>query len=148
MYPQSYQSYQTSHYSTLNPSLAYIHQNIQTWCRWCEKPLKGRSDKRYCNIHCKNEWHQWIRKHGMKGPIIAIINANCRVIQSFLDHGIKAVTYDELIQAGLRPEYHTSDWTSPQNVHFKFCFHFGWSVPENSSDPIHLLERKIPDPTE
>lgn len=139
----SYQNYQNTHYSTLNPSLAYIHANTQTWCRWCERPLKGRSDKRFCDIHCKNAWHQWIRRHGTKGPMIRIITANCRAIQSFLDHGIKAVSWEELLQAGLHPEFHTHEWKSPNGTLFKFCFNCGWSVPDSPSDPIHLMERTM-----
>jgi hypothetical protein len=31
-------------------------------CLFCLKPLRGRSDKKYCNDHCRSAYH-----HGLKG---------------------------------------------------------------------------------
>jgi len=32
-------------------------------CCVCDKPLYGRSDKVFCDIHCKNKYHSDVRKH-------------------------------------------------------------------------------------
>lgn len=32
-------------------------------CCVCDKPLFGRSDKVFCDIHCKNRYHSDVRKH-------------------------------------------------------------------------------------
>ncbi len=30
-------------------------------CAYCSKPLRGRADKKYCNIHCKNRYAARVR---------------------------------------------------------------------------------------
>lgn len=115
---------------------------LMTWCRWCDMPLQGRSDKRFCDIHCKNAWHLWINKFGMKGPIIRVITANSRIIQSFLNHGSNLVTMNDLIRAGFNEQFHTSVWTSPDGECYTCCFNFGFAA-DSATEKIRLIERTI-----
>lgn len=38
-------------------------------CCVCDKKLYGRSDKVFCDIHCKNKYHQDIRKHSKSAAV-------------------------------------------------------------------------------
>ena len=37
-------------------------QVIPRLCVICDQPLKGRSDKRFCNIKCKNYYHLEVQR--------------------------------------------------------------------------------------
>ena len=41
-------------------------------CCVCDKPLYGRSDKVFCDIHCKNSYHSDVRKHTKSASAVNI----------------------------------------------------------------------------
>ena len=123
------------------PSLKEMKDRITYYCRWCDQVLSGRSDKRYCSVHCKNAWHHWTLQKGRKLPIIRSIIANSRIMQSLLDEGMERLGMQEFLRRGFSPEFKTHQWVSENGTAYNFCFQFGWCILKEEQDMVHIIEK-------
>ena len=129
------------HKSGQKPSLKELKDRIIHYCRWCDQALSGRSDKRFCSIHCKNAWHHWTLQNGRKLPIIRTIIANSRIMQALLDEGKEKVRMQELLRRGFAPEFNTHQWVSENGTTYNFCFQLGWCILKEEPDMVHIIEK-------
>jgi hypothetical protein len=61
-------------------------QKIERTCVICDKKLIGRSDKRFCNIKCKNKYHSELRasKKTFSQDVFKLILNNHRILADLL----------------------------------------------------------------
>jgi hypothetical protein len=76
-----------------NSNIAYTRK-----CCVCNKQLYGRSDKVFCDIHCKNKYHQDVRKHthSVASNNIKILNRNYVILIQLLGIKGKKITINKL----------------------------------------------------
>lgn len=100
---------------------------LQT-CLFCEKELKGRIDKQFCNAHCKSQYHN--RNPNSDEAFIRSINQQIRKNRSALrtacPMGKATVPIDFLIRLGMDFKYHTHVWKSNNNNKYVFCYDYGY----------------------
>ena len=60
-------------------------------CKICEKPLKGRRDKKFCSVGCKNEYHAQIHRDNVQATaqIDAILHRNRIILKEILGDNVK-----------------------------------------------------------
>jgi hypothetical protein len=60
-------------------------------CCVCDKKLFGRSDKVFCDIHCKNKYHAEMRKHTKTASVetTKILNKNYAILCVLLGENCK-----------------------------------------------------------
>ncbi len=60
-------------------------------CCVCDKKLFGRSDKVFCDIHCKNKYHSELRKHSQTASATTtkILNKNYAILCVLLGQNCK-----------------------------------------------------------
>src|SRR5579862_2377686 len=96
---------------------------------YCEKLLRGRSDKLYCDDACRNAYfneqkkndHQAIRK------VDLALKKNRRILRNVLgDNKTKSVTEKQLLQKGYDFMYHTHFFTTKNEDEYCFCYDYGW----------------------
>jgi hypothetical protein len=101
---------------------------ISPTCLTCGKPLRGRSDKKFCNEGCKNE-HNNRLQHEERESIKAIdriLKRNRRILLLSLgDHRTRIVTTPQLLNAGFRFDYHTHQFANHQSDFYVFCYDYG-----------------------
>src|SRR5690606_19540981 len=66
----------------MNPQKAQSLQVDKRLCCVCDKPLYGRSDKVFCDIHCKNKYNSEVRKHTKNATSVstAIMHKNYQIL--------------------------------------------------------------------
>ncbi|OKS86116.1 hypothetical protein [Mucilaginibacter polytrichastri] len=117
-------------------------------CEHCNKPLFGRTDKRFCNDTCRNTFNrikgekEKLQANENIPEVFRIIKKNYEILQQFSPDGIpsgerKMVLITELIQLGFNPKFHTSIWQDGDAI-WKFCFEKGWGFGEPDA---YLIER-------
>jgi hypothetical protein len=98
-------------------------------CRYCGKPVRGRSDKLYCDVNCKNAFHNLTHQQDRRDvlQIDRILKHNRKILKDVLGDRLKAqVPRAELIQQGLQFEFHTHQQKHSRNRSVTCCYEFGY----------------------
>ncbi len=112
-------------------------------CLTCSKPIKGRTDKKFCDDYCRNNYNNQL-KSATTNLVRNINNAlgkNRRILENFFgkEEMIKT-TKDKLLEKGFQFKYITHTYTNKKgNVYF-FCYDIGYLPLEN--DWYLLVKRK------
>lgn len=112
-------------------------------CLFCNKPLKGRADKKFCNDYCRNAYNNQLKSN--TSNLVRNINntliKNRRILASVLgDEEMSKTTKEKLAQQGFQFKYVTHTYTNKKgNVYF-FCYEYGYLALEH--DWFLIVKRK------
>ena len=104
-------------------------------CHSCNKPLKGRTDKKFCNDYCRNNYNNQL-KAGNNNFVRNINNAlgkNKRILESHLPEGeeLAKISKDKLLQKGFQFKYMTHLYTNKKGNTYFFCYDYGYLPLDN-----------------
>lgn len=112
-------------------------------CRSCEKPIKGRSDKKYCDDQCRNQYNnrQKSADHGILRMVNTTLARNRRILQSLLPDQKDRARYgrDQLLFRGFSFRYFTHSHTSKMGITYYYCYDYGYRELGNGG---YLIVRK------
>jgi len=120
-----------------------IESNLKC-CLLCEKPLRGRSDKKFCDDYCRNGYNN--RAKSAERPFLKGINAilfkNRKVLESFFAIETKPlrVSRDQLLQKGFRFDFITCWYTNSKGNTYHYCYEYGYLPLEG--DQYLIVKRK------
>jgi hypothetical protein len=109
--------------------------DIAQKCVNCDKPLKGRTDKKYCDDNCRNEYfnkQKEIERKEIRTIDIAL-KRNRRILKEVLKEK-ESVTVPEkqLQEKGFVFHYHTHHLTTKTKQHeYLFCYDYGYHALGN-----------------
>jgi predicted nucleic acid-binding Zn ribbon protein len=91
-------------------------------CLSCGKPVKGRSDKKFCDDYCL------IRN------VNNALGKNRRILESFLPEGdaTAKASRDKLLEKGFQFKYHTHLYTTKTNKVYYYCYEYGYLPLEHN----------------
>jgi hypothetical protein len=104
-------------------------------CRWCDKPIRGRSDKKYCDDICRNAYNNQ-RNTGNYNLIRNINHAlvkNRRILADMLNQNqLMRTNREQLLQHGFQFKYCTHFQRSQNGEPLFFCYDYGYqSLPHD-----------------
>ena len=104
-------------------------------CLQCNKTLRGRSDKKFCDDYCRNNYNNQLKAHS-NNYVRNINNAlgkNRRVLQGCLNENeeTKKITKEKLIQLGFSFKYITHTYTNKQSNTYFYCYDYGYLPLDN-----------------
>lgn len=99
-------------------------------CLSCGKSLKGRSDKKFCDDYCRNNYNNLL-KAGANNLVRNINNAlakNRRILEGLLPAGeeMAKAHRDKLLHAGFQFKYLTHTYTNKKGNVYYFTYDFGY----------------------
>ena len=106
-----------------------METNIQKTCLLCENIIRGRSDKRFCDDNCRNNYHN--RKKEQSKALIGRINntlkRNRSILEGFFtgEEQIIQVRREELLEKGYIFRYHTHLRKNKFGSFYKYCYDYG-----------------------
>lgn len=105
-------------------------------CLFCEKPVKGRSDKKFCDDYCRAAYNNDL-KSAANNNIRNVNNAlgkNRRILESLLPEGevTTTVLQHKLIEKGFQFKYHTEQLITKNSNNYFFCYEYGYRPLENN----------------
>ena len=105
-------------------------------CLLCEKPLKGRIDKKFCDDYCRAAYNNDL-KSAANNNIRNVNNAlgkNRRILESLLPDGEQMVkaNRDKLLHLGFQFKYMTHTYTNQKGNVYHFCYEYGYLPLENN----------------
>lgn len=108
---------------------------LEKLCHSCQKPLKGRADKKFCDDFCRNQYNNSMKSGPEKliRNINAILRKNRKILQEQLKLTEKtiAVHRDKLRLSGFQFKYMTSQYQTKKGLTYFFCYDYGYLLLEN-----------------
>ncbi len=105
-------------------------------CLFCEKPVKGRSDKKFCDDYCRAAYNNEL-KSAVNNNIRNVNHAlgkNRRILESLLPEGeaTAKASRDKLIEKGFQFKYHTHIYNTKTDKTYFYCYEYGYLPLENN----------------
>jgi hypothetical protein len=100
-------------------------------CLACERPIKGRTDKKFCDDSCRNNYNN--RLNSDASPLIRNINnilrKNRRILEellSGLEKQVLVIEKQKLVEKGFQFEYFTEHYSTKENEQYYYCYDYGY----------------------
>jgi predicted nucleic acid-binding Zn ribbon protein len=101
-------------------------------CLSCNKPLKGRIDKKFCDDYCRNNYNNEQKSKSNFSPYVRNINnallKNRKILESVLPENeeLAKTTQEKLLQKGFLFKYHTHTYKNKKEQTYFFCYDYGY----------------------
>ncbi|MBN2164918.1 MAG: hypothetical protein JW717_01440 [Marinilabiliaceae bacterium] len=117
--------------------------NKKKTCLFCNKPLNGRSDKKFCDEQCKSAFHN--KNIESKEAYIRFVNKQLRTNRSALrkacPEGKATVRKQFLISLGMNFTYCTHNWKSNNGNTYFFCYDYGYTNVDNPEKVLIIQQQ-------
>ena len=104
-------------------------------CLNCTKPVKGRTDKKFCDDFCRNNYNNQLKSAtiNLVRNINNALGKNRRILENLFITGeeIAKTTRDKLLQKGFQFKYITHTYTNKKGSLYYFCYDYGYLPLEN-----------------
>lgn len=121
-----------------------MHPGEKRHCLQCEKPLSGRTDKKFCDAYCRNSHNN--RSKRAEEECIHTLNSqlrrNRRILKTLCPTGKATVRKAVLTEMGFDFGLFTSIFPSGGNVYY-FSHEYGYTPLTKHSLTDHTLIRKV-----
>ncbi|GAC1455128.1 MAG: hypothetical protein NVSMB7_17070 [Chitinophagaceae bacterium] len=112
-----------------------IQQSAAKICLACGKPVKGRSDKKFCDDYCRNIYNNGLKSESNNyvRNINNVLRRNRHILEDCLSAGneMAKTTKDKLLHKGFQFKYITHTLTNKKGNIYYFCYDYGYLVLEN-----------------
>jgi transcriptional accessory protein Tex/SPT6 len=99
-------------------------------CQSCSKPLKGRSDKKFCDDYCRNNFNNQLKspENNLIRNINHVLMKNRRILANYLSEArsVKKTRKESLSNDGFLFGYHTHQQRSTKGNLYRFCYEYGY----------------------
>ena len=104
-------------------------------CLNCDKPVKGRTDKKFCDDYCRNNYNNQLKSNtiNLVRNINNALGKNRRILEDIFtpEEDMAKTNKSKLLQKGFQFKYFTHTYTNKKgNVYF-FCYDLGYLPLEN-----------------
>ena len=105
-------------------------------CTCCGKPVKGRSDKKFCDDYCRAAYNNQLNSsaNNFIRNVNNALGKNRRILESLLAEGeaTAKTNRDKLIEKGFRFKYHTHLYSTKKGDTYFYCYEYGYLPLENN----------------
>ena len=97
-------------------------------CLDCGTPVKGRSDKKFCDDFCRTNYNNKAKSedNSFVNQINAILRKNRRIIQKLNPEGKVKVQKEALLKEGFNFGYYTHIYETLKGNTYHFCYEYGY----------------------
>lgn len=113
-------------------------------CLFCEKELQGRSDKKYCDVHCKSAYQYKqgkLNEPKFYNRVDNQLKLNRKILKHFNKAGKATVRADTLLELGFNDKFTTHHWKNSKGDIYFFVFEYGFlKRKENGLEKYVLVQ--------
>jgi hypothetical protein len=107
----------------------------QKLCLACEKPLKGRVDKKFCDDYCRSSYNNQLNADGsvQVKKINAILKKNRRILDALMAGKEEAMKCNrkKLTDKGFNFNFFTNIYVNKKSDNYYFVYEFGYLPLDN-----------------
>lgn len=115
-------------------------------CPICKSSVKGRTDKIFCSLDCKNQYHVRLRRATAKAvsETDKILHRNRSILLEIMGKNTSQKKINRLIleRKKFRYDYYTRTYVNVHGKLYKYVYDFAWM--EFSDQEILILRRGKP----
>jgi predicted nucleic acid-binding Zn ribbon protein len=113
-----------------------IIQANQKTCQTCGAALRGRSDKKFCNDYCRNQYNNEQKASVRQHPVVRNVNnallRNRKILNGFLEEEeTTRVSREKMLEMGFVFRYMTENYCTRNGNHYHYCYDLGYRQLEN-----------------
>jgi hypothetical protein len=112
------------------------HHDIRN-CLACGSAVKGRSDKKFCDDHCRNLYNNQLRSNSgnYSRRVNEILRKNRKILEGLIpvNAGTSRVSRQKLSLKGFDFKFFTNTTTSKKGKLCHYCYEFGYLPAGNDS---------------
>lgn len=104
-------------------------KRIQQECLYCGKELTGRTDKKYCDLHCKSAYQYKKAKERPErfyNKVDNQLRLNRKILKEFNRGGKVTVRSKMLLDMGFDPNFFTHYWKNTKGDVYLFVYEYGF----------------------
>lgn len=113
-------------------------------CLECNKALKGRTDKKFCDDLCRNSYNNKLNSDttGYVRNINNVLRKNRRILEDILPatEEMAKITKQRMLEKGFQFKYLTHTYTNKKGNVYYFCYEYGYLLLE--ADWVLVVKRK------
>ncbi len=99
-------------------------------CLYCEKPVQGRSDKKFCDDYCRNGYNNQVKAtpNNLVRNINNALKKNRHILSELLPQQEETfkTTREKLLQQGFQFRYHTHQYVNKNGNVYRYCYDYGY----------------------
>lgn len=102
-------------------------------CLTCNEPILGRSDKKFCDDQCRNNYNNKLHsdENNYMRNVNNILRKNRRILQTLSPAGKTVMPKSKLISNAFNFEYYTNVLHTKAGKVYYFCYEYGYAFLEN-----------------
>jgi hypothetical protein len=112
-------------------------------CLACDKAIRGRTDKKFCDDYCRNHYNNQLNggDNNFMRNINSVLRRNRRILADLLpdEEEMAKASRDRLLQVGFNFKYLTHTFTNKKGNVYYFCYDLGYLPLEGN---WYLLVRR------
>ena len=107
-------------------------------CLACNKILKGRVDKKFCDDYCRNNYNNLQKSKNQNSVYVKNINntllKNSKILENILPETeeLIKIPQQKLLDKGFVFKYHTHTYKNKKEQVYFFCYDYGYLPLENN----------------
>jgi len=111
-------------------------------CLDCGTVLHGRSDKKFCDDQCRNNYNNQLNSdsYNLVRNINNILKRNRRIMEELNPTGKTKVTRKKMAAKGFDFDHITSIYQTKTGSTYYFCYEYGYLLLDN--DEVLLVKRE------
>ena len=104
----------------------------QKKCLECERPVVGRSDKKFCSDACRNAYNNKMNapSTNFMRSVNSLLAKNRRILAELYTEGKTKMRKEDLWKKGFDFDFYTSVLTTPSGEVYQYCYDMGYLVEE------------------
>jgi hypothetical protein len=111
-------------------------------CLYCNKELKGRTDKKFCDAQCKSAYQYQRAKEQPErfyNKVDNQLKLNRKILKEFNKGGKVTVRAEILNELGFNPNFFTHYWKTKKGEVYLFVYEFGFMQIHEKNIEKYLL---------
>jgi predicted nucleic acid-binding Zn ribbon protein len=105
-------------------------------CMTCNKSIRGRTDKKFCDDYCRNSYNNQLKAPGNNTMrnINNTLRKNRRILEGILspNEKMQKISREKLLEQGFQFKYCTHTYCNPKGNLYHFCYDYGYLALENN----------------
>jgi len=111
-------------------------------CLYCSKELEGRTDKKYCDLHCKSAFQYQKQKQEPErfyNKVDNQLRLNRKLLKEYNRAGKAIIRSEILFKLGFDPNFFTHYWKNQKGEVYFFVYEYGFLKKKEQGKSKYVL---------
>lgn len=111
-------------------------------CVHCNKELEGRTDKKFCDSHCRSAYQYKNEKQNPErfyNKVDNQLKLNRKLLKEYNKGGKVTIRSNVLLESGFNPNFFTHYWKNQNGQVYFFIYEYGFLIRKENGKEKYVL---------